>query len=235
MRAVAVIMSKAPIPGFTKTRLASGFSPVERALIHKACLADTVNACVDQGIRTEIHFTGGTKEDFARPLLDADRSEAEAHRAIGRAASFVPQSEGDLGARMRGAFELALGAFDAAIVVGADIPGIDGAILRDAIDRISSRDLVLGPAPDGGYYLIALKKPTPRLFDDIVWSRDDVAQRTIAKAAGLGLSVAMTEPRRDIDTPDDARAFLADAERDLRLRRGLAWERLSKTTKRKDA
>ena len=238
MRTIAIVFSKAPIPGAGKSRLAAEYSPLERAMIHKACLADTVAACAEAGLETEIRYGGGNPADFFRLLLDRESFagfEGGLHGAIARASRFRAQAEGDLGERMHEAFESALARFDAAILVGSDIPGIGAGLVRDAVALLQGADLALGPAYDGGYYLIGMKRPMRGLFEGIAWSHSDVAQRTLAAAARLGLTVGMLAPRRDLDIPDDVKAFLSDTEGDESLRRGFAWNYLARITTRSHA
>jgi uncharacterized protein len=231
MPMLAIVFSKVPTPGNSKSRLTGAFSPIERAMIHKACLADAVKACVDEGFETEIHYVGGRAEDF---FLDLG-GDSELRRAIGSAARFVPQPDGDLGARMSFAFDRALlgrNSADAAILMGSDVPSIDSEVLRQAVDAIALGGVALGPALDGGYYLIGMKRPHSSLFKGIEYSRSDVASRTIEAAKAAGLDLRVIEARRDLDTPEDVAAFIADAEGDERLRRGYAWRYLSKITQR---
>jgi len=78
--------------------------------------------------------------------------------------------------------------------------------VRAAFAELATHDVVLGPAHDGGYYLVALRAPQPSLFDGVAWSRSSVLDETLARAAATGLSVARLRPLRDVDTLDDLRA-----------------------------
>jgi uncharacterized protein len=232
MSALAIVFSRAPLPGRTKSRLSPVFSPEERARIHRACLADTIASLADAGFRVEVHYTGGTPEDFFSGSLDP--AEARIDADIDRASAFKRQGLGDLGERMSAAIEGALGGVcgGAVFVVGSDIPGIDAELARSALDSIALADVVLGPSFDGGYYLIGMKAAHAGLFSGIEWSTADVSRRTMERAAAEGLSVSLLERRRDIDTPGDAAGFLDDARREPRLRLGNAYSRISSISRR---
>lgn len=115
-----------------------------------------------------------------------------------------PQPSGDLGDRLLAAVAraMATGA-RRVVVIGADCPSVDSAILRQAFTALQTYDLVLGPATDGGYYLIGLRQPVADLFRGIDWGTERVFAQTMAIAQTLGLSVATLAPLTDIDTAAD--------------------------------
>ena len=135
--------------------------------------------------------------------------------------AWIAQEDGDLGARMSAAFDEAFrrGA-DRVALVGSDVSGLTRDDVLAALPSLDNHDLVLGPARDGGYYLIALSRARPELFRGLAWGTSAVFAATMERAAALGLSVRVLEERRDIDTPDDVRAEWASL-RSL-LTRGLA-------------
>jgi rSAM/selenodomain-associated transferase 2 len=92
---------------------------------------------------------------------------------------------------------------DRAVLVGTDIPGITARILLQAFESLSSADMVLGPARDGGYYLIGLRQPFPRLFVDIPWGTERVLEMTRKVTDDLGLSAVLLETLEDLDRPED--------------------------------
>lgn len=124
----------------------------------------------------------------------------------------VPQGGGDLGQRMQRWFGRSLAKTTAsasvsAILIGADCPLLDAQTIRDASDLLVRHDVVLGPAVDGGYYLIGIRRRGPaagfataELFDSIPWSTDRVFEMTASRVRRLGLSLARLETREDIDT-----------------------------------
>jgi rSAM/selenodomain-associated transferase 1 len=119
----------------------------------------------------------------------------------------MAQSGHDLGARMADAFARAFarGARRVAIV-GTDVPGVSRATVREALSALEVADVVMGPADDGGYYLIGLRAPWPGLFAGIEWSTPSVREQTLARAAAAGLSVRELARLRDVDTLEDVRA-----------------------------
>ena len=118
--------------------------------------------------------------------------------------AFIRQDAGDLGARLIYAVEDAFKeGSDRIVIVGTDIPGIDNAILAQAFQALDKVDVVLGPAHDGGYYLIGMKRPIPQLFRNISWSTSEVLQQTLQAARGAGLVVKLLRPLQDIDLPSD--------------------------------
>ena len=118
-----------------------------------------------------------------------------------------PQQGRDLGERMSRAFDSAFasGARRVAIV-GTDVPSCGREQVTEALRSLDGHDVVLGPTHDGGYYLIALDRPRPALFQSIPWSTPSVLPATAERAGVLGLSVRMLDPLRDIDTFEDVRA-----------------------------
>jgi rSAM/selenodomain-associated transferase 1 len=109
---------------------------------------------------------------------------------LGPGLSYSPQSEGDLGDRMVAAFDLAFCAGATRVIIaGTDCPELTEAMLVEAFEALGEVDAVLGPARDGGYYLIGLRKRNPELFVSIPWGTDRVLKRTEAIGDRLGLSI----------------------------------------------
>jgi rSAM/selenodomain-associated transferase 1 len=94
------------------------------------------------------------------------------------------------------------------LIVGTDVPSLPLEHYKQALALLETNDLVLGPALDGGYYLIGLKRTIPELFTDIPWSTDQVLSLTQKKAATLGLKTALIPPWRDVDILDDLQALI---------------------------
>jgi rSAM/selenodomain-associated transferase 1 len=118
------------------------------------------------------------------------------------------QPAGDLGFRLAAAFRwhFSRGA-KRVVVVGTDCPGVGRSVLLRAFRALRSADLVLGPALDGGYYLVGLAAPCPQLFEDIPWSSDQVFRASRDRARALGRSCRVLERLRDVDTVRDAAAL----------------------------
>ncbi len=147
-----------------------------------------------KAIGLQIHYQGGKAKMMAAWLGD----ELDYH----------PQSTGDIGRRMAAAFRRAFAAGNRRIIlVGSDCPALSAAILHTAFNKLKRLDLVLGPAMDGGYYLIGLNHPCPALFTDLNWSTGKVLAETLQKAGEQGLSVSQVDTLYDIDRPEDLRHF----------------------------
>jgi rSAM/selenodomain-associated transferase 1 len=114
------------------------------------------------------------------------------------------QAGEELGQRMHGAF---VDAFEErgsrVVMIGSDCPGLTADRLGEALDALRRQDMVLGPASDGGYYLIGLSRPEPGLFEGIAWGGERVLTQTLSQADGLGLSVHRLGVLSDVDRPED--------------------------------
>lgn len=216
MTDVLIAFVKEPRPGQVKTRLARDLGAELAASLYRR-LAEL-----------ELRHTQPEAGEYERVVYFAP---AGAEPEI---ASWLPgetleaQSGADLGARMARAFEQVLerGA-RRAVIVGSDVPWVSRGHVRQALAALEAHDVALGPTGDGGYYLLALARPLPELFERMPWSTPQVLPETLARAAALGLSVSGLEPLDDIDTLVDLeRAFsrlrpLLDPELSLRLERRL--------------
>ena len=126
---------------------------------------------------------------------------------LGPGISYQHQSDSGLGGRMNSSLERALaGGARGAVLIGTDIPGMNAPLLDRAFELLEKHDVVLGPAADGGYYLVGLSRSAPHLFSGITWSRPDVFSRTLEKVRESGLSVAVVDTLPDLDTPDSLAA-----------------------------
>jgi len=123
---------------------------------------------------------------------------------LGRGPDYVRQGQPNLGLRLQAAFAQTLGASDCrTVIVGADCPGLTPDIIHAAFDALSSHALVLGPATDGGYYLVGLSQPCPGLFDGIPWGTEAVLRETLLRATQLGLNLHWLPPLTDANVPAD--------------------------------
>jgi rSAM/selenodomain-associated transferase 1 len=191
-RTAVVVMAKAPRAGAVKTRLCPPLVPREAAALARGFLRDTL---------ARVRRLGG-----AIPLLAyTPTSERPLFERLAPGVALVPQADGDLGARLREALAAGLRTCPAAIALGTDIPALPGAVLERAIERITSRavDVVLGPAEDGGYYLIGVRADHPVLFADLPWSTPAVFDLTRGRIETAGLRCALLPPWFDVDTPED--------------------------------
>jgi rSAM/selenodomain-associated transferase 1 len=190
-----VVFVKAPRPGVTKTRLAARIGAAAAAAVSRALAGEAVKR------------TAPRPGEYERLFFYAPADAGTEMQGWLAGQTCRPQAEGDLGARMSAAFDEAfrLGAGRVALV-GTDVPGLSAAVVREALAALRENDLALGPARDGGYYLMALGRPCPGLFTAIPWSTPSVLAATVERAGVLGLSVRLLDPMRDVDTLEDLRA-----------------------------
>ena len=195
-RGALVVLAKAPRAGEVKTRLCPPFSPQEAADLYARLLADVLVASA------EIAQTLGLV-----PILAVQPAQACGELARLAPARFcvVPQRGADLGARMDWALREACAAGAPRVVLrGSDSPLIDTEVVAAALAGLDHVDLVLRPDRDGGYGLVAAKRPAPGLFDHPM-STASVLADTLANAERLGLRTQLLEPGFDIDTLADLR------------------------------
>ncbi|MEW5745570.1 MAG: TIGR04282 family arsenosugar biosynthesis glycosyltransferase [Nitrospirota bacterium] len=131
---------------------------------------------------------------------------------LGSSYASMPQRGNDLGERMRSAFEEVFAAgFSAAVIMGSDIPDLPHALIDEAFSSLESADSVIGPAVDGGYYLIGFRRDAflPDIFENMPWSTDTVYEETMAVLERNHADVHVLPAWRDIDTLDDVKDLLA--------------------------
>ncbi len=194
-----IVFTRFPDPGKTKTRLipelgAKGAARLQRQMTEHI-IATAAMVSNRLGLTIEVRHEGGNAG-----LLQ---------EWLGPQFSYRPQGPGDLGRRMERAFEAAFrDSKGATVIVGSDIPGISPDIIQQAFEGLQKNDLVLGPALDGGYYLIGMKKTIPaetypRLFDGINWGTGEVLSQTLQTARESGLRFVLLESLADVDRPVD--------------------------------
>ena len=114
------------------------------------------------------------------------------------------QIESDLGGRMQNAFEqLFLKGYERLVIIGSDCYELTQEVIEQAFELLNISDAVVGPAKDGGYYLLGLRKMIPQLFADVAWSTDEVFSATVKTLENLNLTYSITPILSDIDTIDD--------------------------------
>ena len=196
-----LVFARVPALGKVKSRLAAGVGAPAALAVYHELLTITRRAIAEAGLPATVWLA-----DTAGQLPTA----RESQEWPGFTARCQPT--GDLGERMAASFAaaFAVGAKRVAII-GTDCPGLGAAHLTQAIELLREHDVVLGPATDGGYYLLGLRQPRPELFRDKRWSTDSVLADTLADAQRLGLRVALLPELRDVDTADDLAAWRATA------------------------
>lgn len=191
-KSCVMLFTRYPEAGNTKTRLIPHLGAAQAAELQRwmtASMAREMDALRPE-IDRQIHFSGGCRSRMQTWL--------------GRQFTYLPQVAGNLGNRLHQAF---LGNFrlgrGAVVAIGADCPELSLRHFEQALWRLKTHDVVLGPAVDGGYYLIGLRQPQAKLFENIPWGTGDVFKRTVAIANNLNLSIATLEQLRDVDRPED--------------------------------
>ncbi|MDO6443603.1 TIGR04282 family arsenosugar biosynthesis glycosyltransferase [Marinobacter sp. 2_MG-2023] len=117
------------------------------------------------------------------------------------------QQGANLGDRMLNALGNALESHPLAMIVGSDCPSVEPGYVHQALAALEEYDVVLGPSDDGGYVLIGARRVVPHMLDDIDWGTEAVLEQTCERLKKLGLSVALLEPRWDVDEPEDWARF----------------------------
>ena len=191
------VFVKAPVPGLVKTRLAAEIGPDRATALYRRLGRRIVQAVVGADHETVVWYAPPRDAPLVRAWLDG--------LGVSR---LLPQSRRDLGNRLRAAFakHFREGA-RRVVIIGSDCPGIDAGLVARAFAGLSGHDVVLGPAWDGGYYLIGMKQLHESLFQGIAWSSSAVTQETSARARAAGLSCHLLRTLRDVDTVADARAL----------------------------
>ena len=183
-----LVFAKSPRPGRVKTRLAGLLGPEGASRLYEALLTDTVLAVASvPGVRRVI---------ACDPPEDLDWFVSR----FGDGFQLTSQGPGDFGQRLHGCFEeaFAQGA-RRAVVVGSDLPTLNGSCIAGAFRLLHSHDLVLGPADDGGYYLMGLARMVPELFQDVDWSTDRVLDQTLDRARRARLTFTRLDAECDVD------------------------------------
>jgi hypothetical protein len=219
-RDTLLVFLKSPDPGTVKTRLIPALG-AETA-------ADLYRVLAGQALRG----TRPAGDEYERLLFFAPRDARARVEGWLPGEACLPQAEGDLGQRMLAAFEEAFRRGSKRVaVIGSDVPWVSRDHVIRAFDLLERRDVVLGPALDGGYYLLGLTRPFPTLFHGIPWSTSGVLSATTARAVALGLSRGLLDPLPDLDTIADIRRewdrlrpLLAGTALETRVAEGLLGE-----------
>lgn len=189
-----LVFARYPELGRVKTRLAETVGTPEALRVYRDLLARTRSAASAVAASKTLWLAGD---------LPADDAFEEWEGFTQR-----PQAAGDLGQRMHTAFAEAFAAgATAGVIIGTDCPELTPGHLQEAFQQLISHDVVVGPAQDGGYYLLGMNTLLPELFQDKPWSTDAVLAHTLADANRLGLRVAHLPTLSDVDTASDLQAW----------------------------
>jgi rSAM/selenodomain-associated transferase 1 len=188
-RRILGIFAKWPAPGQVKTRLAAATTPQWAARVAAAFLADTLDRlAVVQARRVMVYAPMESHDAFV--TLGGDRFECE------------PQGPGNLGDRLA-RFITAWNEQGPVVVVGSDSPTLPPGLIEQAFAELGHADVVLGPATDGGYYLLGCRRLLPSLFQVIDWGSPRALSQTVARVAAASATLALLPPWYDVDTLED--------------------------------
>jgi len=179
-----VLFARYPTAGACKTRLIPALGAAGAAELHRLLTTRTVAVLKASGAAVEVAYTGASAAEFATWL--------------GPDVGLIEQVEGDLTARL-------LACLDPAPVIffGADTPDLAPQHVEAAIAALDNHEVVIGPAEDGGYYLIGMRQPMPELLIDMPWSTEQVLPETLARLDQRGIAPVLLETLADCDRPED--------------------------------
>ena len=181
-----IVFLKAPRPGAVKTRLAQSIGPEAACQAYIEMCRSVLETLRDFN-RVQIRFT-------------PDDAHQEIQQLLQPGWNIAPQGNGNLGDRMERAFQETVGP---AILIGTDCPAIEASDVDKALSALDSHPIVIGPARDGGYWLIGMREYNANLFRGINWSTQTVFEETMARAEQSNLSVYSLRELSDIDTEAD--------------------------------
>ncbi|SFL64755.1 hypothetical protein SAMN05421830_104188 [Desulfomicrobium norvegicum] len=216
-----LVFTKYPQPGLVKTRLGRTVGPRLAASLQEAFIRDELHMLAELGASVTLCC------DPFRPLADYER-------LFGADLRYTAQQGADLGERMLHALHEALQEGGSAVLIGSDLPDLPGSCLSEAFTALETAQVCLGPATDGGFYLLGLSEPLSKdIFNGVAWGGELVLKRTLGNCRAHGLVHYLLPPWPDVDTAHDLAAYAArNRDKDTRsmdLIRGLglledAWK-----------
>lgn len=178
-----VVFARHPTPGRAKTRLIPALGSEGAALLHRRLVERTLGVVRASGLRFELRTTGADAAAFRDWLGPVDA---------------VDQGEGDLGQRLARA-----GPPYPTLFIGADAPDLSPGHLRAAAAALATASAAIGPAEDGGYWLLGLARPVPGVFERIDWGTDRVFAQTLDRLRAAGVEPVILPTLADLDRPED--------------------------------
>ncbi len=179
-----ILFARFPVAGECKTRLIPALGAEGAASLHRHLTERTIGVMLKTGVPVTLAFTGAAQSDFEHWL--------------GHDVTLVKQVDGDLTAKLLACLNPA-----PVIFFGADTPDLGTHHVVAAITGLQTHDVVIGPAEDGGYYLIAMRNALPELLTDMPWSTEQVMTETLARLTRLGIAPLLLETLSDCDRPED--------------------------------
>jgi rSAM/selenodomain-associated transferase 1 len=198
VNSILVVMTKAPVPGKVKTRLTPPLSHDDAAMLYKHFLQDRIEQML---LLDDVDKAIAYTPESAEPLFKAYATNQYA---------IFPQQGRNLGERMHCIFvEKFKEGYDSVVIVGCDSPDLPASIVLNAFGILEAEtvDMVIGPAHDGGYYLIGLKSAYPDLFAGIDWGKNTVLSDTLKKATDLKIRLELLQFWSDVDEFADLVTF----------------------------
>lgn len=186
MSELLIVFMKNPELGKVKTRLAKDIGDEEALAVYRKLLKTTIESA--QGCRADVRFYFSNSVDES--LWPEDQSKI--------------QSGDDLGEKMKNAFQDGFAdGYERIVIIGSDLPDMSSALIDKSFQSLSFMDTVIGPASDGGYYLLGMKKMIAELFENVNWSTSEVLETTLERLTKKKESYFLLETKNDIDTMDD--------------------------------
>jgi rSAM/selenodomain-associated transferase 1 len=209
-----LVFAKTPKPGKVKTRLLTAVSAEAAAALHEACIVDTMRLAKKMRGCDVLVFAAGGTGYFLKQLRK---------QGSGARLRVLPQRGAELGARMESAFRkcFAMG-YREVMVIGTDTPWMGTERVRRAFAELKANDVVVGPAEDGGYYLLGMRKFVREIFRGIPWSTERVLELTLQVIARVKLREKLLRRDFDLDRPEDLARAARMLKRSPRVAPGLA-------------
>ena len=190
-----LVFAREPVLGRVKTRLAADIGAEQALAVYRELLALTAAAATAAQVPATVWLA-----EAPVPAADPAQPRPEWPGLPWR----VQPAADSLGTRMAQAFATAFASgAGRVVIIGTDCPGLSAELLRQAFAALATHDVVVGPADDGGYYLLGLRELQPALFENKDWSTATVLSATLADAARLGLRVAQLPTLHDVDSGRD--------------------------------
>ncbi|MBW3598357.1 MAG: TIGR04282 family arsenosugar biosynthesis glycosyltransferase [Planctomycetes bacterium] len=195
------VFAKHWTPGAVKTRLAASIGNDAAARLYRAFVDCTLERFAATGDERVLAYWPPEQADAFQP-----------YERLGWRTT--PQSSGDLGERMRRFFEDALhNGAERAVLIGSDSPTLPVALVREAFEQLKSHEVVVGPSPDGGYYLVGIGGRIPPIFDDVTWSTSHVWTQTTSRLNDAGAPYAVLPEWYDVDDERDLQRLAHELDR----------------------
>ncbi len=195
-RSIILLFIKAPVKGQVKSRLAAAVGDDTALELYKNFILDSITTVKETGHPFRICFHPPDAADTVTALLGSG--------------SYMPQHGNNLGERMEHAFSRVFSeGWHNAVLIGSDIPDLPSGVINESLRALEMNDAVIGPASDGGYYLIGFKDNTflPSTFHKIAWGTDAVFRNTMNILTRSSLKVYLAPEQHDVDTLEDLRSL----------------------------